>query len=99
MNIRRTAVLAGAALLVAPLLWAGLAHAATATDLYVSPSGDDANPGTSAGAPVRTLPRARDLVRALDQTDSGEVRVNLATGTYRLAAPLTLGAADSGTNG
>ena len=34
--------------------------------LYVSPSGDDANPGTSPGAPLRTIQRAANLAQAGD---------------------------------
>src|SRR6266498_3131131 len=62
------------------------ATAATAATVFVSPSGNDANPGTS-GQPVRTLHLARDLV------------VSLADGTYQLTQPLTLDARDSGSGG
>jgi Carbohydrate binding module (family 35)/Carbohydrate binding module (family 6)/Right handed beta helix region len=67
-------------------------------DVYVSPSGNDANAGTAA-APVKTLQRAQALVRALNQNMSADVTVVIADGFYRLSAPLALGAADSGTNG
>jgi hypothetical protein len=100
---RRIAMLAAGALALAPLLWMGVAHAveaqATGTDIYVSPTGDDANAGTSASAPLKTLAHARDVVRGIDQVSSGNIRINLASGTYRLTSPLTLSAADSGTNG
>lgn len=33
----------------------------TLRTLYVSPSGDDGNPGTSPGAPLRTIQHAADL--------------------------------------
>src|SRR4051794_19237574 len=96
---RSLAVLAAGALAATSLLWVGIAHAATGTDLYVSPSGSDSNAGTSASAPLKTLPHARDVARAIDQSGSGDIRINLATGTYRLTSPLVLDAADSGTNG
>ncbi len=100
---RRITMLAAGAMALAPLLWMGVAHAVTAqatgTDIYVSPTGDDANAGTSASAPLKTLAHARDVVRGIDQASSGDIRINLASGTYRLTSPLTLGAADSGTNG
>ncbi|HTX22896.1 MAG TPA: hypothetical protein VMD27_13690 [Candidatus Aquilonibacter sp.] len=67
-----------------------------ADSLYVSPTGDDANPGTQA-KPIRTLQHARDLVRDMDQNMSGDITVWLAGGTYRLTEPLTLDARDSGT--
>ncbi|WP_327174385.1 DUF1565 domain-containing protein [Streptomyces sp. NBC_01335] len=49
--------------------------AAGATAYYVSPSGSDANSGTSAGSPFATIQKAVDLAPA------GAV-VNLAAGTY-----------------
>jgi len=96
---RRIAILACGALAVTPLIWAGIAQAVAATDIYVSPGGSDANAGTSASAPLKTLQKARDVVRGLDRGSAGTIRVNLASGTYRLTAPLTFGAGDSGTSG
>jgi hypothetical protein len=100
---RRIAMLAAGALALAPLLWMGVARAvdakATGTDIYVSPTGDDTNAGTSASAPLKTLAHARDVARGIDQASSGDIRINLASGTYRLTEPLALSAADSGTNG
>jgi hypothetical protein len=75
----------------------GLAVTATA-QIYVSPSGSDANPGTQA-QPVRTLPRARDLVRARNRNLTADLTVYLERGTYRLTQPLVLDARDSGSNG
>jgi hypothetical protein len=73
-----------------PLILASAAVAAAQT--YVSPSGDDANPGTQA-RPVRTLERARDLARTAQNRT-----VNLAAGTYRLSQTLVLDNRDSGTS-
>lgn len=67
-------------------------------DVYLSPSGNDANAGTAA-APVRTVQRAQTLIRALDQNMTRDVTVVLEDGFYRMSSPLTLTAADSGTNG
>src|SRR5256714_11008776 len=100
--LRRGKVLGGAVLGAAALTAALLAYpaqAAVQTTVYVSPSGSDANPGTSAGQPVRTLQHARDLVRGLDQSMTGDIVVSLAGGTYPLTQPLTLDARDSGGNG
>jgi len=66
--------------------------------IYVSPGGDDKNPGTK-NQPIRTLEHARDLVRAIDQKMSGDITVYLRGGVYRLDGPLTLDSSDSGTNG
>jgi hypothetical protein len=67
-------------------------------DVYISPTGDDSNPGTQA-QPVQSLERARDLVRGMNQNMSSDITVWLAGGTYRLAEPLTLETQDSGTGG
>ena len=72
--------------------------AAGTGQVYVSPNGSDGNPGTAA-APVQTIGKAQSLVRALNQNMTGDVKVVLEDGFYRMAAPLTLTAADSGTNG
>lgn len=66
--------------------------------VYVSPVGDDANPGTEA-LPFRTPERARDAVRAWNGDMTGDIVVYLRGGTYELADVFRLNAADSGTNG
>jgi hypothetical protein len=89
--------------LVGAMLAAGLTSApparAAALAIYVSPSGNDANPGTSSSEPVRTLQRAQQLVREMNSDLSGNLTVVLAGGYYRLSSPLTLTAADSGSGG
>src|SRR2546429_9225917 len=88
--LRRGKVLGGAVLGAAALTAALLAYpaqAAVQTTVYVSPSGSDANPGTSAGQPVRTLQHARDLVRGLDQSMTGAIVVSLAAGTNPRTKP------------
>jgi hypothetical protein len=67
-------------------------------DLYVSPDGDDANPGTLA-SPLKTLEKARLVVRANKGNMAGDIHVYLRAGRYELAAPLVFDAGDSGTNG
>jgi len=66
--------------------------------LYVSPEGDDQNPGTH-NQPVRTLQHARDLVRAMNQKMGSDITVYLSEGVYRLTEPLRLEPRDSGSNG
>ncbi|XMN11783.1 right-handed parallel beta-helix repeat-containing protein (plasmid) [Streptomyces griseobrunneus] len=79
--MKRTSTLAVTAALLAssaPLglltMAAGPAHAAGRT-YFVSPSGNDSNPGTSAGAPFRTIQKAAD------STAPGDT-VLLMNGTY-----------------
>src|SRR6266545_3072973 len=83
---------------VGAVLGPSQAHAAVAGNVYVSPTGDDSNPGSQA-APVRTPQRAQALVQGLNQDMTADVTVVLEDGFYRMPSPLALGPADSGTNG
>lgn len=73
--------------------------AETAPSVYVSPQGDDANPGTEIGRPLRTPQVAAEKVRALRRAGkiSGDAIVEFADGTYSLADPVRFDANDSGT--
>lgn len=74
-----------------------IATATAATDFYVAPTGNDANPGTKDrpfATPARSMAEVRLLVSSGLKTD---VRVVLRGGTYVLAAPLVFTSADSGT--
>jgi len=66
--------------------------------LYVAPDGDDANPGSLA-QPLRTVARARDLVRGLNAAMTADIAVYLRGGTYPQTSPLTFANADSGNGG
>ncbi len=72
----------------------------TCISFWVSPSGNDANPGTKQ-APFLTLARARDAVRALPSSafENQDIYVYIEEGTYRLDQPLVLDARDSGRKG
>ncbi|HAG13844.1 MAG TPA: carbohydrate-binding protein [Ruminococcus sp.] len=65
---------------------------------YVSPDGDDANPGTLE-APLRTLAGARDAVRQCSDNMNGDIVVNLRGGIYRQTEPVVFDVGDSGKNG
>jgi hypothetical protein len=65
---------------------------------YVSPQGNDCNPGTLA-LPFRTVTKARDVVRTVNSAMTGDIVVYLRAGTYPLTSALSFGAADSGTKG
>ncbi len=66
--------------------------------LYVSPSGDDANPGTIT-QPLRTVGKAQTLVRGMTASMTADLTVYLRGGTYPQASTLTFSNADSGQNG
>jgi hypothetical protein len=73
------------------------ASRAAAAEYHVTPTGDDASPGT-ADRPFATPERARDAVRASREATPAEpVTVILHGGTYRLAEPLVFTPRDAGT--
>src|ERR1051325_3714602 len=67
-----------------------------ATSFFVSPSGDDANPGTKA-KPFETLSRAQAAVRHTERR--GKITVYLRGGTYYQPETLVFTAEDSGLAG
>ncbi|HEY1790174.1 MAG TPA: right-handed parallel beta-helix repeat-containing protein [Verrucomicrobiae bacterium] len=67
---------------------------ARAAEIYVAPTGNDANPGTK-NKPFVTLERARDAVRNTTNHDS--LVVVLRAGIYRQEKSLEFDASDSGT--
>ncbi len=75
-------------------LMAIAAQALSAATIFVSPTGDDANPGTQA-RPFATLMRAQAATRQAKGRDP--VTVWLRGGTYYLAKTLEFTAEDSGT--
>lgn len=72
-------------------------------DFYVSPQGSDEWSGTLANrndpgddGPFATLQRARDAVRALKETKSSSLLVQVRDGTYTLSQTVVFGLEDSG---
>lgn len=76
----------------------GAARATTQATYFVSPIGDDANPGTQA-APFRTLGKAKAVVRTANSTMTGDIVVTLRGGTYALDSTLAFDPSDGGKNG
>lgn len=68
-------------------------------NVYVSPDGNDQNPGT-VDAPLATLHQARQAVRAVIAAfkpgDEQDIEIHLAAGTHRLSETLVLDQRDSG---
>ena len=62
----------------------GLSHATSPAllNIYISPSGSDANNGLSAKTPILTLKKANSLVLKQLQTKPSNILVNIAPGTY-----------------
>lgn len=70
-----------------------------AADLYVSPDGNDSNPGTRL-APFATIPHARDVVRAqIAGGMTSDITVHLGAGNYFIEQPVVFDDRDSGNNG
>ncbi|RCX14837.1 dockerin type I repeat protein [Anaerobacterium chartisolvens] len=65
---------------------------------YVSPAGSDSNPGTI-DAPFQTITKARDVVRTINKSMTGDIYVYLRGGDYRITSTITFGTQDSGSNG
>lgn len=67
--------------------------------IYVSPSGNNNNPGTME-KPLASLSAARDLARSIreGQALAKPIEIIIASGTYNLLEPLELTAEDSGTD-
>jgi hypothetical protein len=84
--------------ILAPLLLL-VATTVSATDFYVAPTGNDANPGTP-DKPLATLCGARDAIRAAraHRPLADGARVIVADGTYNLREPLVLEPLDSGSS-
>ena len=92
MNALRLAVLA--------LSWGLMPMGVAAADheFYISPTGDDANPGTRQ-KPWLTLAHARDQVRIQHAQLDGDITVWLRGGIYPLSEPCRFTPADSGQAG
>ncbi|MEN8249723.1 MAG: hypothetical protein ABFS32_12380, partial [Bacteroidota bacterium] len=69
-----------------------------AVELFVSPSGNDNNPGTIE-LPFATVERARNEVRKLKPEDNSSITVFFREGIYRFSKPLLLTYDDSGEKG
>jgi hypothetical protein len=73
-------------------------HAAVQADFYVSPNGNDSNPGTLS-LPFATLTKARDVVMANNSSMTGDIIVHIASGNYYVTSTIEFNETDSGTNG
>ena len=65
---------------------------------YVSPNGNDQNPGTKEH-PFRTIEKAREIVREINDNMHGDIVVYLRGGVYEIDNTIEFTEEDSGTNG
>lgn len=66
--------------------------------LYVSPNGSDSNPGTM-NEPFKTLEKAQETVREINNNMSKDIVVYLRGGRFQLEETIVFETKDSGTNG
>ncbi|MGA2258386.1 MAG: right-handed parallel beta-helix repeat-containing protein [Thermoguttaceae bacterium] len=84
------------AILFSMPVWAKAGEQPAVCQFFVSPAGNDANPG-SQGKPFASLRRARDAVRQLIASGlRGDVSVIFRQGVYELSESLVFGPEDSG---
>ena len=100
---RGTAILAGVVSAFSALNSVGIAGAVNAVGgvqevFYVSPDGSDSGDG-SAESPFATLEKARDQVRKINGSMTGDIIVYLRGGDYRITEPVEFDTRDSGTGG
>lgn len=84
---RQLAVIVIMCLVLTSLILVTPVSAATQTTYYVSPTGNDSNPGTEA-LPFRTIEKARDVIRTINSNMTGDIIVYLREGTYALNSTL-----------
>lgn len=63
-------------------------RAETQVTYFVSPTGSDTNDG-SLSHPFQTIIEARDVVRTINSSMTGDIIVNLMGGTYSLSSSIT----------
>ena len=87
----------GASLAAAPVMDRGLMFAVGGADdgivFYVAPDGSDSGDG-SLTSPFATLSAARDAVRKVSGSASGDITVYLRGGDYRLTEPVVFDTRD-----
>jgi hypothetical protein len=75
----------------------GKTLASVLTSYYVSPGGNDLNPGTKE-LPFATIQKARDIIRTVNSSMSGDIYVCLRGGAYYQTQTLIFDERDAGTN-
>src|SRR5205823_7987822 len=73
-------------------------HHSWQVHFFVAPDGSDDQPGTFE-EPFRTIEHARDVVRTLNSTMTGDTNAHLRRGDHQASGELKFGPEDSGNNG
>lgn len=82
----------------------GICSSAVAADFYVATNGSDAWSGTldsphqGKNGPFASIERARDAVRELKKTKTGDITVEIRGGVYQLEKTVVFGLEDSGSD-
>ncbi len=76
----------------------GYAAAPATHEIFVAPNGSDTGDGTIT-SPFKTIKRAQEKVRELNDDMTGDINVYLREGVYRQTETLEFTEEDSGTNG
>lgn len=96
--IRFKAAVFTAVFIIANMVFVSEIMAATQAKFYVSPDGKDSNSGAES-APFKTIAAARDAVRTVNSSMSGDIIVYLREGTHLVSETIQLKPEDSGNNG
>ena len=100
-NFRRAIAIATGLLLAVPMgvnLRSETEAAEVQAEFYVSPTGSDSGDG-SESSPFASIEAARDAVRKINGSMSGDINVYLHGGDYRVTSAIEFDTRDSGTNG
>ncbi len=98
MNMKRKYIMKRTFVILLAAIFAFSCSSAGEYDFYVSPNGNDNNPGTE-NAPFATLDRARLAARELKKTKQGDITVGLKGGKYILRNTIVFSLEDSGEDG
>ncbi|MEP4889365.1 MAG: CBM35 domain-containing protein [Aliiglaciecola sp.] len=80
------------------LMLASMSSLAVGQTYYVAPDGNDTNPG-SLTSPFKTLEKARDTVRLVNEDMNEDIYIYIKGGNYPIDTPIEFDSRDSGQNG
>ena len=78
-------------------LLSSLLYSLPQAEFYISLTGNDNNPGTIS-SPFKTIERARDTIRQINASMTGDIIVHIREGRYEVDATIQFDKRDGGTN-